>query len=112
MSRPWHPASIIDIPRIRLLPVPRIGRLALTPAFSAPAGPYEVNGVPLRRVNQAYVIATSVVVDISGVSVPEHLNDAYFARPKAVTDKKDEDAFLATDTQVRRMTDGGGVVGG
>jgi large subunit ribosomal protein L6e len=32
-------------------------------------GPFKVNGVPLRRVNQAYVIATSTNVDITGVKV-------------------------------------------
>ncbi|TEB35656.1 60S ribosomal protein L6 [Coprinellus micaceus] len=52
-------------------------------------GPYKVNGVPLRRVNQAYVIATSTHVDISGVKVDEKVNDAYFAKSAA---KKAESA--------------------
>lgn len=30
-------------------------------------GPYKVNGVPLRRVNARYVIATSTKVDLSGI---------------------------------------------
>merc|ERR1712054_478093 len=45
-------------------------------------GPFRLNGVPLRRINQAYVIATSTSVDISGVQVPEKLNDDYFRRPQ------------------------------
>ena len=32
-------------------------------------GPYKVNGVPLRRVNQAYVIATSTKIDLGGFKV-------------------------------------------
>lgn len=32
-------------------------------------GPYKVNGVPLRRVNQAYVIATSTKVDLGDFQV-------------------------------------------
>lgn len=35
-------------------------------------GPYRINGVPLRRVNQSYVIATSTKVDVSGVQVRPH----------------------------------------
>ena len=35
------------------------------------SGPYKINGVPLRRVNQAYVIATSTKVDVNeGGSIP------------------------------------------
>jgi len=32
-------------------------------------GPFKINGVPLRRVNQAYVIATSTKVDLADVKV-------------------------------------------
>jgi len=46
-------------------------------------GPFKINGVPLRRVNQAYVIATSTKIDLDGFSVDGKFNDSYFA--KAVT---------------------------
>uniref|UniRef100_K3W6W0 60S ribosomal protein L6 n=1 Tax=Globisporangium ultimum (strain ATCC 200006 / CBS 805.95 / DAOM BR144) TaxID=431595 RepID=K3W6W0_GLOUD len=57
-------------------------------------GPYKVNGVPLRRVNQAYVIATSTKVDLEGVSLPE-INDAYFAKEKVSSKKTKEEQFFA-----------------
>jgi len=44
-------------------------------------GPYVWNGVPIRRVNPAYVIATSTKVDIGKVKLPENMNDDYFRRP-------------------------------
>ncbi|TPX57688.1 hypothetical protein PhCBS80983_g03652 [Powellomyces hirtus] len=44
-------------------------------------GPHKVNGVPIRRVNQAYVIATSTKLDLSGVNT-EKFTDAYFKREK------------------------------
>merc|ERR1712144_116868 len=60
-------------------------------------GPYGINGVPLRRVNQAYVIATKTKLDISGVTVDGKFNDAYFRRPVKVAKKKTEDAFFASE---------------
>lgn len=45
-------------------------------------GPFDVNGVPARRVNQAYVIATSTKVDLSKVNIPAKFDDKYFARIK------------------------------
>lgn len=50
-------------------------------------GPYKVNGVPVRRVNQSYVIATSTKVDISKVEIPEQFTDSFFRREKK-QDKK------------------------
>merc|ERR1712198_518497 len=44
-------------------------------------GPYKVNGVPLRRIPQSYVIATQTNVDISKVSLPD-VDDAMFKRQK------------------------------
>jgi large subunit ribosomal protein L6e len=76
-------------------------------------GPYKINGVPLRRVNQAYVIATSKKIDISGAQVrfmvyslthnvlltpaqlPEKLSDSYFARGKASKSQSAEEEFFA-----------------
>ena len=44
-------------------------------------GPYSVNGVPLRRVNQRYVIATNTSVSLAGVNVSA-IEDDFFAREK------------------------------
>lgn len=43
------------------------------------SGPYQINGVPLRRVSATYVIATSTKVDVSSVDV-KAFDDKYFAR--------------------------------
>ncbi|KNZ46699.1 large subunit ribosomal protein L6e [Puccinia sorghi] len=52
------------------------------------SGPFKVNGVPLRRVNQAYVIATQTKVDISGLKLDQKFNDAYFAKEKKTRDQR------------------------
>merc|ERR1712176_1549963 len=63
-------------------------------------GPYKVNGVPLRRAIASQVIATSAVVDISKVAVPEHINDVYFKRTKAA--EKTQEKYTASE---QRKTD-------
>merc|ERR1711988_2101179 len=52
-------------------------------------GPHKVNGVPLRRVPQSYVIATQTQVDISGMEVPADVNDDIFKKPKTKKVKND-----------------------
>jgi len=61
-------------------------------------GPYKVNGVPLRRVNQAYVIGTSTSVDVSKIDVSK-IDDAFFARAVVKSAKKDGDKFFDKDAK-------------
>lgn len=56
-------------------------------------GPFKVNGVPLRRVNARYVIATSTKVNVESVDVAKY-NAAYFAREKTPKSKKSEADFF------------------
>jgi large subunit ribosomal protein L6e len=45
------------------------------------SGPYTFNGVPLRRISQKYVIATSTKVNMAGVDTSK-LDDNLFKREK------------------------------
>ncbi|KAI0268385.1 ribosomal protein L6e-domain-containing protein [Gloeopeniophorella convolvens] len=59
-------------------------------------GPYKVNGVPLRRVNQAYVIATSTKIPLgSDFKVDPKINDAYFAKSEKKRSRSAEEEFFA-----------------
>ena len=62
-------------------------------------GPYNVNGVPLRRVNQKYVIASSTKVSVAGVDASK-IDDKFFAREKAA---KGADASTKTKTSPARQ---------
>lgn len=59
------------------------------------SGPFKINGVPMKRVNQAYVIATSAKVDLSAVALDAKLNDDYFKRPVEAKSKE----FFAEATE-------------
>lgn len=64
------------------------------------SGPYQVNGVPLRRVSPTYIIATSTKVDVSQVNVDKY-TDAYFGRAATTTDEE----FFAGDAQKATVSD-------
>lgn len=68
----------------------------LTSGLLLVTGPFKINGVPLRRVNQAYVIATSTKVDISGVNV-DKFDDKYFAKKTERKKKKGEGEFFESE---------------
>ncbi|TID14803.1 hypothetical protein CANINC_004474 [Pichia inconspicua] len=57
------------------------------------SGPFKVNGVPLRRVNARYVIATSTKLDISSLDLSK-FNVEYFARDNKKSNKKSEKDFF------------------
>jgi large subunit ribosomal protein L6e len=59
------------------------------------SGPYKINGVPLKRVNQRYVIPTSAKVDIKGVDVAK-IEDDLFKREKTAK-KSNKEKFFAND---------------
>eukprot|EP00429_Kryptoperidinium_foliaceum_P135466 CAMPEP_0176272038 /NCGR_PEP_ID=MMETSP0121_2-20121125/45509_1 /TAXON_ID=160619 /ORGANISM="Kryptoperidinium foliaceum, Strain CCMP 1326" /LENGTH=182 /DNA_ID=CAMNT_0017612201 /DNA_START=71 /DNA_END=619 /DNA_ORIENTATION=- len=54
-------------------------------------GPYSVNGVPLRRVNQRYCIATSTKVDVGSADVSS-VTDVFFAKDAKAKGKGKKDA--------------------
>ncbi|KAI3814319.1 hypothetical protein L1987_19070 [Smallanthus sonchifolius] len=68
----------------------------LTSGLLLITGPFKINGVPLRRVNQSYVIATSTKVDISGVNV-DNFDDTYFAKQTNKKKKKGEGDFFEAE---------------
>jgi len=59
-------------------------------------GPFKVNGVPLRRVNQSNVIATSTKVDITGVDVAK-FDDAYFKKAEKPKKKQHKPTIVAKE---------------
>ena len=65
-------------------------------------GPYGVNGVPAKRVNQAYVIATSQKVDVAGVDCSK-FDDKYFKKPAKDRSKKSEEDFFKGEAEKKEL---------
>jgi len=64
-------------------------------------GPFKINGVPLRRINPAYVIATSTKIDLShaGLSL-DKFDEAYFKVKKDKKGKSTEEDFFGEAEKV------------
>ena len=73
----------------------------IVPSFLT--GPFKINACPLRRISQNYVIATETKLDISGVKLPEHINDKYFKRTKQKRAKKEEGDIFNTKKEVYQL---------
>ena len=63
-------------------------------------GPFKVNGVPLRRVDARYVIATKTKVDISAVDTSKVTADV-FKRPEAAKREKGEKEFMGDKSKAK-----------
>ncbi|KIW03359.1 uncharacterized protein PV09_05567 [Verruconis gallopava] len=59
-------------------------------------GPFKINGVPLRRVNARYVIATSTSVDVKGLDskILDKVSEAGYWGADKAEKKKSEEAFF------------------
>merc|ERR1712066_1069796 len=70
----------------------------LTSGLLLVTGPYKINGVPLRRMNQAYVAATSTKVE--GVSsIAAEVSDDLFKKVKKQGKNKSSDDFFANQEE-------------
>lgn len=101
-SRAWNPRKTLQPGTVLILLAGRFRgkRVVLVKALEQGVllvtGPFKINGVPLRRVNSRYVIATSYKVDVSGLDekkVEEISQPKYFTADK-VKQKAGEEAFF------------------
>ncbi len=65
-------------------------------------GPYKYNGVPLKRVNAAYVLPTNTTVKVDG-KVADKIKDEFFKRVEISREKK-EDFFVEDKAKKERVT--------
>lgn len=67
-------------------------------------GPHKINGCPLRRISQRYVIGTQTRLDIGDVKLPETIDDRYFRRERKKRSKKEEGDIFATKKESYKVS--------
>lgn len=50
-------------------------------------GPFKLNGCPLKRMHQKFVIVTRTRIPFDDVKVPKHIDDRYFKAKKVISSK-------------------------
>ena len=78
--------------RVVFLKQLKSGLLAVT-------GPYKINGVPVKRVNQVYTISTSTKVDVSGVKL-DAITDETFKKTAKPSNTKSQKFFAENAPKV------------
>lgn len=66
-------------------------------------GPYKVNGVPVKRVNQCYTMTTSTKVDVSGVKSDTITDETFKKEGKATRTKSQK--FFAENAPKKTLSD-------
>ena len=65
-------------------------------------GPFKLNGVPVRRVNQAYVIACGTKVQLPKLDLAK-FTDVYFKAPEVKKEKKGEKEFFDASQKKKEL---------
>ena len=67
-------------------------------------GPYKYNGVPLKRVNAAYVLPTNTVLKVDE-KVADSVKDSLFTKKVEIERKSEKDFFVEDEVKKKRITE-------
>ncbi len=67
-------------------------------------GPFKINGVPLKRVNSRYVIATSTKVSIDALNI-DSIDAKFFEREESKKSKSGEAEFFNDEKETKTISE-------